>query len=165
MTPESPDALPEDARFADGAERPLRLRAGGADDLSVISALVQDAVVPTSEIAWAKRHRRFVVLLNRFRWEDAPAAERQKRPFERVRALLTVEGVLRARTSGIDPADRDLVLEILALAFEPGTDGAGTLRLIVAGDGEIALDVECLDVSLTDVTRPYEARSKPSHPG
>jgi hypothetical protein len=82
-----------------------------------------------------------------------------------VRALLTVEGVLRARTSGIDPADRDLVLEILALAFEPGTDCAGTLRLIVAGDGEIALDVECLDVSLTDVTRPYEARSKPSHPG
>lgn len=157
-------APPEDARFEDGAERPLRLRAEGTEDLAVLSALVQDAVAQTAEIAWAKRHRRFVLLVNRFRWEDAPAAERQRRPFERVRAVLTVDGVLRARTSGIDPADRDLVLEILALSFEPGEDGAGVLRLVVAGDGEIALDVECLDVTLTDVTRPYEARSKPSHP-
>ena len=104
------------------------------------------------------------LLLNRFRWEDAPSAERQRRPFERVQAVLAVEGVTRARTSGIDPADRGLVLDLLALVFEPGEDGTGVLRLVVAGDGEIALDVECLDVTLTDVTRPYEARSLPAHP-
>lgn len=170
MTAKSPETAPEtakvpvDARFEDGAERPLRVRAEDAEDLAVLSALVQDAVAPTSEIAWARRRRRFALLVNRFRWEDAPAAERQGRAFERVQAILAVEGVLRARTSGIDPADRDLVLELLALVFEPGAEGAGTLRLVVAGDGEIALDVECLDVSLTDVTRPYEARSKPAHP-
>ena len=164
MPEDLPENAPEDARFEDGAERPLRLRAESADDLAVLSALVQDAVAATSEIAWAKRHRRFAVLLNRFRWEDAPAAERQRRPFERVQAMLAVEGVLAARTAGIDPADRDLVLELLAVVFEPGEDGAGTVRLVVAGDGEIALDVECLDVTLTDVTRPYAARTKPAHP-
>ena len=74
--------------------------------------------------------------------------------------------MLRARGGGIDPSDRDLVLSILSLAFEPGAEGAGTLRLILAGDGEIALEVECLDVTLTDVTRPYVAPSgrAPSHP-
>jgi hypothetical protein len=154
---------PEDARFEDGAERPLRLRAETADDLAVVSALVQDAVAQTSEISWAPRRRRFALLLNRFRWEDTPAAGRQGRPFERVQAVLTVEGVLRARGGGIDPRDRDLVLEVLALAFDPGADGAGTLRLILAGDGEIALEVECLDVRVADVTRPYVARSRPSH--
>jgi hypothetical protein len=158
------DDAPEDATFADGAERPLRLRAESVEDLAVLSALVQDAVAQTAEIAWARRRRRFVLLVNRFRWEDAPAAERQRRPFERVRALLTVENVLRARTSGIDPADRDLVLELLALVFEPREDGGGVLRLVVAGDGEIALDVECLDVALADVTRPYAARTRPAHP-
>jgi hypothetical protein len=158
--------MTEDARFEDGAQRPLRLRAETSDDLAVISALVQDAVAQTSEIAWARRRRRFALLVNRFRWEDAEAAERQGRPFERVRAVLAVEGVLRARASGVDPRDRGLVLDLLALAFEPGEDGAGTLRLFVAGDGEIALDVEALDVTLADVTRPYEAPSgrRPSHP-
>jgi hypothetical protein len=158
--------MTEDARFEDGAERPLRLRASSAEDVTVLSALVQDAVAETAEIAWARRHRRFALLVNRFRWEDAPAAERQGRPFERVRALLSIEGVLAARSSGVDPKDRSLVLSILALAFEPGEDGAGTLRIVLAGDGEIALDVETLDVTLADVTRPYEAPSgnRPGHP-
>lgn len=156
----------EDARFEDGAERPVRLRAETVEDLAVVSALVQDAVAQTSEISWARRHRRFALLLNRFRWEDAPAAERQRRPFERVQAVLAIDGVLRPQASGFDPADRDLVLELLALDFQPGADGAGTLRLILAGDGEIALDVECLDLTLADVSRPYEARAlrRPDHP-
>jgi hypothetical protein len=157
--------MTEDARFEDGAERPLRLRAETSEDLQIVSALVQDSVTQASDIAWARRRRRFALLLNRFRWEDASAAERQGRPFERVRTLLAVEGVLRARTSGIDPRDRELVLEILALEFDPAADGAGTLRIVIAGDGEIALDVEALEVSLTDVTRPYVARGRPSHPG
>ena len=133
----------------------------------MVSALLQDAVGETAEIAWSRRHRRFTLLLNRFRWEDAPAAERQRRPFERVRAVLAVDSVLRARTSGLDPQDRGLVLELLAIAFDPGEDGAGTLRLILAGDGEIALEVECLDVRLADVTRPYVAPSgrRPRHAG
>jgi hypothetical protein len=155
--------MTEDARFEDGAERPLRLKAEDPADLEVMSALLQDAIAQTDEIAWSRKHRRFTLLLNRFRWEDAPAAERQGRPFERVRAILAVDSVLRARTSGVDPKDRDLVIELLALVFEPGEDGAGVLRLVLAGDGEIALDVECLDVRLADVTRPYIARSRPSH--
>jgi hypothetical protein len=157
--------MTDDARFEDGAERPLRLRAEDREGLTVVSALVQDAVAETSEIAWARRRRRFVLLVNRFRWEDAPAAERQGRPFERARALLSIEGVLAARASGIDPADRTLVVSLLAIGFEPGADGGGTLRILLAGDGEIALDVEALDVTLADVTRPYEALSgrRPAH--
>lgn len=158
--------MTDDARFEDGAERPLRLRAETPGDLAVISALVQDAVAQTSEIAWARRHRRFALLLNRFRWEDAAAAERQGRPFERVQAVLAIDGALHARAAGFDPKDRDLVLELLSLAFDPAGEGAGTLRLIFAGDGEIALDVECLDITLADMSRPYEARASrsPSHP-
>ena len=80
--------------------RPLRgrcraSRCGSAprsrEDLAVISAFVQDAVAQTSEIAWTRRRHRFALLINRFRWEDKPAAERQGRPFERVQALLVIE--------------------------------------------------------------------------
>jgi hypothetical protein len=157
--------MSEDARFEDGVERPLRLRAETEDDLKVIAALVQDAVAQTSEIAWARRHHRFTLLVNRFRWEDAAAAERKGRPFERVQSLLNIAGVLAARASGVDPKDRSLVLSLLSLGFEPGADGAGTIRIPLAGDGEIALEVECIDVSLTDVSRPYLARANtvPTH--
>ncbi len=154
-----------DASFEDGAERAIRLRAETPEDLGVISALLQDAVGETDRIAWAARRRRFTLLLNRFRWEDAGLAARQKRPFERVQSLLAVESVLRARSNGVDPADPDTVLSILSLEFRPSGDGAGTLVLILSGDGEIALDVECLDVTLADVTRPYAAAAKtpPGH--
>ncbi len=154
-----------DARFEDGAERPLRLRAETPEDLAVISALVQDAVCQPDRIAWMPRRHRFTLLLNRFRWEDRTAAERQHRPFERIQSLLTVDSVMRARTSGVDPADRELVMAVLSIGFEPTEDGAGRVRLVLAGDGEIVLDAECLDVSLVDVTRPYVARARraPSH--
>jgi hypothetical protein len=158
--------MTEDARFEDGAERPLRLRAETAEDLAVLAALVQDAVGQTSDIGWMPRRRRLALLIGRFRWEDAARAGRQGRPFERVRSVLVVENALRVRCSGIVPRDRDLVVSLLTLDFAPGEDGAGVLRLTLAGDGEIAVDVEALEVTLTDVSRPYAAPSgrEPAHP-
>ncbi len=154
-----------DATFEDGAERPLRLRAETQEDLAVISALVQDAVVVVGDTAWLPKRRRFTLLINRFRWEDAPSADRQKRGFERVKSLLVIGDAHRVRSDGISPKDADVVLSLLAVEFEPGDDGAGILRLVFAGDGEIAVEVECLDVSLSDVSRPYLAVSghRPQH--
>ncbi|MCC6305103.1 MAG: DUF2948 family protein [Rhodobacteraceae bacterium] len=153
-----------DARYADGEETPLRLQALGADDLAVISALLQDAVLPVTEMRLDRR--RFVLLVNRFRWEDRDRARAAGRPFERVRSLLVVAGVLKAASHGIDRHDRARVLSVLALGFRPGEDGAGRLVLTFAGDGAVALDVECLDVTLRDVTRPYRAHAAdaPRHP-
>lgn len=155
-----------DARFEDGAERPLRLRAETPEDLAILSALVQDAVAEVRDAAWTPRRRRFSVLVTRFRWEDAEAARRQGRPFERVRSLLTIEQALSARASGLDPRDRDLVVSLLALDWRPGEDGTGTLAITLAGDGEVAIETEALDVTLTDVARPHAAaaRQAPAHP-
>ena len=144
-----------DARFEDGAEYPLRLQALDADDLAVISALVQDAVFPVTEMRYQPRQRRFAVLLNRFRWEDRARTG----DFERVQSLLVIEDVLRVASTGFDRGETDLIMSLLALAFAPGEDGAGHVTLTLAGDGEIRLDIECLDISLRDVTRPYRAPS------
>ena len=155
-----------DARFDDGAEAPLYLAAQEPDDLPVIASLVQDAVFPITEMRYSPGRRRFALLLNRFRWEDREAAERAGRAYERVRALLVVDGVLKVRSQGIDRRDKDTVLSLLDLAFVPGADGAGRIELTLAGDGAIALEVEALEVTLKDVTRPYVAPSHrvPEHP-
>ena len=109
---------------------------------------------------YARRRRRFMALLNRFRWEDQAAAAAARRPFERVRSLLTVEDVQAVQSQGIDRRDPDLVLSLLALTWHPGTDGTGRLELVLAGDGAVALQVEALEARLDDVSRPYIA---PSH--
>lgn len=154
-----------DASFEDGAEKPLRLVAFEADDLNVVSSLAQDAVFPANEMAWRSKDRRFAILINRFRWEDATAAERRSRPFERVQCVLTVENVTKVRSQGIE-RDADTILSVLSVGFEAGADADGTVVLTLAGDGVIALDVEALEVTLRDVTRPYVAPSKsmPKHP-
>jgi hypothetical protein len=148
-----------DARFEDGGEGPLRLVAQDGDDLNVISTLVQDAVLPITEIKFDAKRRRFALMLNRFRWEDRAEAEAVGRAYERVRSVLVVEDVRKVQSFGFDRAEKDLILSLLSLSFEPGQDGGGRLTLTLAGDGAIALDVEALEVRLDDVTRPYRAPS------
>lgn len=154
-----------DATFEDGAEPALYLTAADAEDLVVISALVQDAVFPITEMVWKAKTRQFAVLLNRFRWEDSAAALREGRSYERVRSVLSVGDVGKVTSQGIERGDTDLILSVLSIAFVPGADGTGRLLMTLAGDGTVALDVECLDVTLRDVTRPYQAPSgkAPSH--
>lgn len=157
--------MTDDARFEDGGEQPLRLKALDSEDLTVIAALVQDAVFPAAEMRWDKKARRFALLLNRFRWEDADRAAKRKREYERVQSVLVIEDVMTVKSQGVDPRDTDMVYSLLSMAFVPGEDGTGLIELTLAGDGAVAVAVEALEVVLRDVTRPYVAPSKkaPTH--
>ncbi|KZY46242.1 hypothetical protein A3731_09705 [Roseovarius sp. HI0049] len=148
--------MSDDARFEDGREAPLNLGAFDLEDLQVLSSLVQDAVFPANEMAWRPRERRFAMLLNRFRWEDKG---RDRHGAERVRSVLAVDHVLKVSSQGVDRSDKDLILSVLTVEFEPGEDGTGHVLLTLAGDGAIRLAVEALEVTLKDVTRPYKAPS------
>jgi len=153
MTQDGPSG--NDARFEDGSpDTPLRLVALEPADLEVISALVQDAVFPAHEMRWLRTDRQFAILLNRMRREGQGPG-----PVERVQSVLLVRDVMKVASQGIDRSDPDLVLSLLSLSFTPGADGTGRLEFVLAGDGGIALEVEALEVSLRDVTRPYIAPS------
>ncbi len=158
-----------DARFEDASEKPVRLLARSAEDLEVVSALLQDAVAKVEDLAWLRRKRRLAMVLNRFRWEDRDRADRGGRAYERVRTLVVVENVLSVKASGISSEDAEQAVSVLRLEFqgrENPEDPSGVLRVILAGDGEFAVEVEYLDLRVEDVTRPYEAPSgkSPEHP-
>ncbi|WP_127114770.1 DUF2948 family protein [Shimia sediminis] len=159
--------MSQDARFEDAGDRPLNLGAMDGEDLQVISALAQDAIFPVTEMQWLAGEHRFALLVNRFRWEDAPAAAQRGRPVERVQSVLVVDNVLRVASQGVERGDKDVILSLLSIAFEPGEDAAGEVILTLAGDGAIRLSVEALEVTLKDVTRPYVAPSghTPTHEG
>ena len=152
----------EDAKFEDGREKPLNIGALDVDDLQVVSSLTQDAVFPITEMKWDAKARRFGVLLNRFRWEDVGG---ERHAPERVQAVLAFDFVLSVASQGIDRSDKDTILSLLSVTFEPGEDGAGDVLLTLAGDGGIRLRVEAIEATLKDVTRPYAAPSKsiPKH--
>ncbi len=154
-----------DAKFEDAADFPLRLIAQDGESLLVLSALLQDAVFLVSDMAYDRVKRRFAVLLNRFRWEDVPRAERAGHSYERVRAMLVFDNVQAVQSHDIDRADTAAVLSLLSIAVEPLAEGAARIRLNLAGQGGLAISVEVLEVSLADVTRPHLATSahKPQH--
>ncbi|HRX73003.1 MAG TPA: DUF2948 family protein, partial [Hyphomonas sp.] len=123
--------------------KPLRLIAEEPEDLEIISAAVQDAVVKAENLNYEARHRRFALEINRFRWEEGT----QKRgEAERVRSLLAFDGVLGVKTRAVNKADPEMILSLLQVTFTPDAEPpGGKVTLLFAGDGEIALTVEALD--------------------
>ena len=144
--------------------KPLRLIAEDQDDLTVISAAIQDAVTKAEHLKYEARRHRFSIELNRFRWEETGGKRRKKEPGARVRSLLAFDGVLSVKSLGISKADPDMVYSLLAIEFDPADEPpGGIVRIVFAGDGELALEVEALDVTLLDSEYEWTTRHTPSH--
>ena len=139
----------------------LRLIALDGEDLTVISAHLQDAVLKVGDLKWLKREGRFVLVLNRFVWESFAGVRR--RTFERRRTALHFDRVDKARAHRIRQDAPDAVLNLLAISFTEGEAPSGVVTLTFAGGGEITLDVECLESQLADLGPAWETANKPLH--
>ena len=136
----------------------LRLVALDQDDLAVISAHCQDAVVRVGDIAYLPKERRFAVVGRRFDWEAGP-----NDPPRRRLTGLHFECVKAVRTRGIDPANQEALLNLLAITFEPSDPPSGTATLIFSNGGAIQVDVECIEMQMKDLGPVWEAESRPVH--
>lgn len=143
----------------------LKLIAFDAEDLAVMSAHLQDAVLKVADIAYLPRERRFAAIGNRFDWSEAIGGARGKaQDYTRRRTALRFERVLGAKLQGIDLGRKDAVLALLAVSFEPGEVPAGSVTLHFAGGGAIRLEVECIEAELKDLGPVWRATSMPRHP-
>jgi hypothetical protein len=137
----------------------LKLIALDAEDLEVISAYVQDAMVRVGDMAFARRDRRFALLMNRFAWESNESRSKGLRK----RAALHFDAVQSVRSAGFDTNAHDGVLDLLAITFEPTDGPAGTVELSFAGGASVRLTVECLEARLADLGAAWAAKLKPQH--
>lgn len=140
---------------------PLKLAAFDADDLTVVSAAMQDAIVKAGDMTFLAGEKRFALVANRFAWEVNAA--RHKPPYERRRTGLQVTRVLRVELAGVDRGRPDDVLDLLSIAFDETDDPAGTLTLSFAGGATVRLHVECLELAMADLGGAWATRSKPDH--
>lgn len=162
----------------------LRLRAADADDLAVLSAALQDAIVPVREVAYFPDDRVFALVVNRFMWEagarhdlapvasdpdgfgsdeddDRLAAQRRSgRPlYLRTLSGLAIAGVTKVKSRGVDLRERGRFLNLLAIRL-----GEGEVRLDFSEDVAIRLEVTALDLRLRDLGEPWPTASCPGHP-
>jgi len=139
----------------------LKLAALDADDLTVISAHLQDAVMRVADMTFQKPQRRFAAVVNRFDWEAAGSAAQKS--LSRRRAGLRFDRVISAQVSKIDLTSKDTVLSLLAVQFEMTDDPAGDVTLHFSGGGAIRLHVECIEAELKDLGAAWATASKPVH--
>lgn len=139
----------------------LKLVAMDEQDLAIVSAHVQDAVLKVSDLTWLPTERRVLVSMNRFVWEKK--ARLFSREHERRRAVLHFEGVTGVRTSGIDRKRGDDVLELLAARFTPIDAPAGEIELDFAGGATMVLAVDYIEARLSDLGAAWSTAAKPRH--
>jgi hypothetical protein len=139
----------------------LKLTALDADDLGVISAAVQDSLVAVRDCAYFKDERRFVLLLNRFRWEADPTVEAA---YSRTHSALVFNEVTAVHHHAIPLNEPDRMLELLAVVLDghDGHDRSVTLRF--AAGRAIRLEITRLACHLGDVGEPWPTPWKPAHP-
>ena len=139
----------------------LKLTALDADDLGVISAACQDALVAVRDCAHFKDEKRFVLLLNRFRWEADPTVEAA---YSRTHSALVFNEVTTVRHHKIPLDEPDRMLELLALVLDYRGDGERSVTLRFAAGRAIRLEIARLACHLGDVGEPWATPWKPAHP-
>lgn len=137
----------------------LKLIALDAEDLEVVSAHVQDAVIRCADMGYAKADKRFALLMNRFDWTSDAGRNKGLRK----RAALHFEAVTHAAFAGFDPAAPEGVVELLAIHFEPTDAPSGIVELRLAGGGTVRLTVDFLEARLADLGAAWAAAAKPKH--
>jgi hypothetical protein len=127
----------------------LKLIALDADDLSVISAHVQDARLRAADIIWRQGEKRLVVGMSRLDWEQTMAGEATPR---RLISALRFDRVLSCKSRNIDlETPPEEPLELVGIEFHPAEAPGGSVVLLFSSGGALRLDVECLECELADL--------------
>ena len=142
---------------------PLKLVAMDAEDLQVLSAHLQDAVLQVGEMAYVPTRSRFAMVVNRFDWDSANKSA--DKTIERRRAALRFERVLGAQLQNLKQRAESAVVELLAIQFEETKAPEGHITLVFAGGGAVRLHVECIEAELRDLGPAWRAKSRPRHKG
>ena len=134
----------------------LKLAAKDTEDLRIISAHMQDALVRVSDIRYLKKTRQFALVANRFAWEQQPNSERR-------RTGLHFEHVLSVKQQGLAGLDKGDILSLLSITFEETTSPEGTIVLTFSAGCSIKLQVEYIGAQLKDLGGAWATEFTPHH--
>ena len=138
----------------------LKLLALNDDDLKVLSAHLQDSVTLVKDIIFLKKSRTFLMMVNRFMWEDVERGIFREN--KRIRSAVKFENVLEVKSRNINQKKKDKILELLSIDSEI-KNNKKELLITFAGNNEIILIVEEINILLDDVGLPWKVKHVPKH--
>jgi hypothetical protein len=134
----------------------LKLRAEDAEDLAVMSAFLQDALVPVADMVFLPDERRFVLVVNRFMWERPPLDKKGR--CERTLTGIAFDGVTAVRVRGFERSERDRILQVLAVRAI-----SGSIIFEFSGDDAMRLETGRILCHLEDIGEPWPTPWRPRH--
>jgi hypothetical protein len=151
---------------------PLKIIARDAEDLAVVSACLQDALIPLNEMRYLPEERRFIMVANRFRWERAAQGGQEPAPatdasfdsdedfgaLQRTNAGICIDRVLAVRSRNIDRSRPDDFLSLLSVQLD-----GNKLSFVFAGGGVIQVEIEALALYLSDLGKAWPTQWRPEH--
>ncbi len=131
----------------------LKLRARDAEDVEVISAVLQDSIVPLCDMAFQVESKTFIIVAQRLKRDAGKDAER-------ICSALTIAGVKSVQTNGIDQNDTGRMLDLLALMLDASMS---SLTFMFAGNAQIRLELGEWGAAVEDFGESWPALCAPCH--
>ena len=139
----------------------LKLIGKNQEDLKVISAYSQDSIVNVKDIVFLKENRTFIMITNRYMWEDVEKGVfRQNR---RIRCAIKFEEVLAVKSKNINQKNKNKPLEFLAIECNLIADNNYDINFFFSGDSVITLVSEAIEVVMHDLGKPWNVKHVPIH--
>ncbi len=130
---------------------PLKLKAQDAEDVQVISAVLQDAIAPVCDMIYRADDKNFIMVVHRLRREveDGP---------ERICCAVNLSGIDAVQTQGIDLSNQEQILELLAIMPE-----GNAMQFIFAGNAKIKIEAKKWSMIVEDFGEAWPASCSPCH--
>ena len=147
--------------ISEGEKNSLKLIGKKLEDIKVISAYLQDSIVTLKNIAFLKKNRIFVMILNRFMWEDVEKGFFRKN--KRIKCVVKFEEVIKVKSQNINQKNKNKILECLAIKYNLTINEIHKINVFFSGGGIITITSEVIDVALNDLGKPWNVKHIPLH--
>ena len=139
----------------------LKLIGKNREDLKVISAYLQDSIVTVRNMVFLKKNRIFVMIVNRFMWEDVEKGALRKN--KRIKCAIKFEEVTDVKSQNINQKNKNKILECLAIKCSSSFDEIYNIKIYFSGGGTITMISDVIDIVLDDLGKPWNVKHVPIH--
>ena len=147
--------------MSDDKKNRLKLIGKNQEDLKIISAYLQDSVIIVKDILFLKKNKIFIMILNRFMWEDAEKGVFRKN--KRIRCAVKFEEVIKVQSKNINQKNNKKPLEYLAIKSSFMSNNLFKIKIFFSGGGIITIASEVIEVSMNDLGKPWNVNYFPVH--
>ena len=143
------------------AKSNLKLIGENQEDLKTISAYIQDSIVNVGDIVFLEKNRIFIMIINRFMWEDIEKGINRQN--KRIRCALKFEGILKVKSKKINQKNRNKSLECLTIKCNEILNKNYEIIFLFSGNAIITLIAEFIEVILHDLGESWNVKHIPKH--